>query len=247
MEQNIYDNEEFFKGYQELRENKGYTANDLIETPQLFQLIGDVKGKTILDLGCGAGGNAKKLAQLGAKRVLGIDISTKMIEKAKEENNNPNINYKVMSMNDIDKIDEKFDLVVSSLAIHYIENYDGLCKKVYNLLNPFGKFIFSHGHPMDSAAILKDYSDNFVIIDGKKYFLLSDYNNEGKRVSHWFVDGVETYHRNMGHLVNGLIDAGFTLERLVESFVTEDIININPKLIEQKDHSYFVYFKAKKD
>ena len=246
-EQNIYDNEVFFKGYQELRENKGYTANDLIEIPQLFQLIGDVKNKTVLDLGCGAGGGAKKLIELGAKKVLGIDISTKMIEKAKKETNSLNINYQVMSMNEIDKIDEKFDLVVSSLAIHYIEDYDGLCKKVYNLLNEGGEFIFSHGHPMDSAPILKDYSENFVIINDKKYFLLSDYNNEGKRVSHWFVDGVETYHRNMGHLVNGLIDAGFKLEKLLESYVTDEIVKINPKYIEQKDHSYYVYFKAIKE
>ena len=46
MEQNIYDDEEFFKGYSELRE--GVSANDLIEIPQFFDLIGDVKDKTIL-------------------------------------------------------------------------------------------------------------------------------------------------------------------------------------------------------
>lgn len=245
-EQNIYDNEDFFKGYQELRAKKGYTANDLIEIPQLFQLIGDVKDKTILDLGCGAGGSAKKLIELGAKKVLGIDISNKMIETAKKTNSDPNINYKVMSMNEIEKIEEKFDLVVSSLAIHYIKDYNGLCKKVYNLLKDDGKFIFSHGHPMDSAPIFENLPERFVIINNKKYFLLSDYNNEGKRISTWFVDGVETYHRNMEHLVNGLIDAGFTLEKLLESYATDEIIKIKPKYIEQNGHSYFVYFKAKK-
>ena len=51
MEQNIYDNEEFFLKYQELRNDKvGTSANDLIEIPQLFELIGDVKGKNILDI-----------------------------------------------------------------------------------------------------------------------------------------------------------------------------------------------------
>ena len=246
-EQNIYDNEEFFKEYQEMRENQGYTANDLIENPQLFQLIGNVKDKTVLDLGCGTGGNAKKLIELGAKKVLGIDLSLKMIEVAKKDNYSDNIEYQVMSMNNIDKINEKFDLVISSLAIHYIEDYDGLCKKVFNLLNDGGEFIFSHGHPMDSAPILKDYSENFIILNDKKYYLLSDYNNEGKRISHWFVDGVITYHRNISHLVNGLIDVGFRLEKLLESYSTEDIIKIDAKYIEQKDHSYFVYLKAKKD
>ena len=244
MEQNIYDNQDFFDGYKELRE--GINANDLIEIPQLFDLIGDVTGKSVLDLGCGAGGHDKKLIEKGASHVLGIDISTKMIDLAKKNNNDDKITYQIMSMNDIDKIDQKFDLVVSSLAIHYIEDYDTLCKKVYNLLNDGGEFIFSHGHPMDSAVILNGLEHRYVILNDKKYFLLSDYNNEGKRESHWIIDGVVTYHRNMSHLVNGIIKAGFTLEELNESYATEEAIKIRPKYIEQKDHSYYVYIKAKK-
>ena len=103
-EQNIYDNNEFFENYQKLRQNKGLTANDLIETPQLFELIGDVKDKEILDLGCGAGNNDRKLIEKGAKSLLGIDLSKKMIEVANKENDLDNIEYKVMSMNDINKI-----------------------------------------------------------------------------------------------------------------------------------------------
>ncbi len=244
MEQNIYDDEEFFKGYSELRE--GVSANDLIEIPQFFDLIGDVKDKTILDIGCGAGGHDRRLIELGAKSVLGIDISTKMLEEAKKNKNSDKIEYQLLSMNDLEKLDRKFDLVVSSLAIHYIEDYDGLCKKVYNLLNDGGYFVFSHGHPMDSAIILNNLEHRYVILDDKKYFLISDYNNEGKRVNHWFIDGVETYHRNMSHLVNGLIDAGFTIKRLNESYASEEAIKKKPKLIEQKDHSYYVYIKAQK-
>ena len=244
MEQNIYDDEEFFKGYSELRE--GISANDLIEIPQFFDLIGDVKDKTILDIGCGAGGHDRRLIELGAKSVLGIDISTKMLEEAKKNKNSDKIEYQLLSMNDLEKLDRKFDLVVSSLAIHYIEDYDGLCKKVYNLLNDGGYFVFSHGHPMDSAIILNNLEHRYVILDDKKYFLISDYNNEGKRVNHWFIDGVETYHRNMSHLVNGLIDAGFTIKRLNESYASEEAIKKKPKLIEQRDHSYYVYIKAQK-
>ena len=219
----------------------------MIEIPQLFELIGDVKGKNILDIGCGAGGHDRKLIELGAKSILGIDISKKMLEEAKKNNNSDKISYQLLSMNELEKIDKKFDLVVSSLAIHYIENYNDLCKKVYDLLNDGGFFIFSHGYPMDSAVILNDYENNYVIIDNKKYFLLSDYNNEGKRVSHWFVDGVETYHRNMSHLVNGLIDAGFKIERLNESYSSDEAIKVKQKLVEQKDHSYYVYIKAQKN
>ena len=99
---------------------------------------------------------------------------------------------------------------------------------------------------MDSCAILQNYANNFVMINDKKYFLVSDYNNEGKRISHWFVDGVETYHRNMSHLVNGLIDAGFKLEHMTESYATKEVIKLKPKYIEQNDYSYYVYFKCQK-
>ena len=244
MEQNIYDNDDFFQGYQSKRGD--LSANDLIEIPELFELIGDVINLSILDLGCGAGGHDRKLIELGAKRVLGIDLSKNMINEAINSNNSNKIDYRIMSMNDIDTISETFDLVVSSLAIHYIEDYDSLCKKVYNLLNDGGRFIFSCGHPMDSCAILNDYSNNYIELNGKKYYLISDYNNEGKRTSHWFVDGVETYHRNVSHLLNGLIDAGFSLEHITESYANDDVIKLNPKFKDQKDHSYFIFFKCKK-
>ena len=244
MEQNIYDNDDFFQGYQSKRGD--LSANDLIEIPELFELIGDVTNLSILDLGCGAGGHDRKLIELGAKRVLGIDLSKNMINEAINSNNSNKIEYRIMSMNDIDTISETFDLVVSSLAIHYIEDYDSLCKKVYNLLNDGGRFIFSCGHPMDSCAILNDYSNNYIELNGKKYYLISDYNNEGKRTSHWFVDGVETYHRNVSHLLNGLIDAGFSLEHITESYANDDVIKLNPKFKDQKDHSYFIFFKCKK-
>lgn len=245
MQQNIYDNNEFFEGYQSKRNE--LSANDLIEIPQLFDLIGDVKDLTVLDLGCGAGGHDRHLIELGAKRVLGIDLSKNMINEAKKNTNDNKIEYKIMSMTDIDTLEEKFDLVVSSLALHYIEDYDGLCKKVYNILKDGGRFIFSYGHPMDSCAILNDYSENYVTINNKKYYLISDYNNEGKRISHWYVDGVETYHRNISHLINGLLDAGFTLERATESYATEEAIKLKPKYADQKDHSYFIFFKCQKN
>lgn len=243
-QQNIYDNKEFFEGYQGIRDQ--FSANELIEIPQLFELIDNVKDLSILDLGCGTGKHDRKLIEMGARRVVGIDLSNNMIQEAMKSISSDRIEYKVMSMNDIDQLDEKFDMVVSSLAIHYVQDYDGLCKKIYHVLKDGGRFVFSYGHPMDSCAILNDYSNNFVILNNKKYFLISDYNNEGKRISHWFVDGVETYHRNMSHLVNGLIKAGFQLEHMAESYATDEAIQLNPKYVDQKDHSYYVYFKCKK-
>ena len=68
-QQNIYDNKDFFEEYQSLRKND-LSANELIETPQLFELIGDVTSLSILDLGCGTGKHDRKLIEMGAKKLL---------------------------------------------------------------------------------------------------------------------------------------------------------------------------------
>ncbi len=83
--QNIYDNQPFFDGYKKLRENPD-SANILEEKPALFSLAPDLAGKAVLDLGCGYGENCAEFKRLGASRVVGIDISEKMLEVTKNEN-----------------------------------------------------------------------------------------------------------------------------------------------------------------
>jgi len=80
-QQNIYDNKKFFEEYQNLRKSD-FSANELIEIPQLFELIGDVTNLSILDLGCGTGKHDRKLVEKGARKVVGIDLSNNMINEA---------------------------------------------------------------------------------------------------------------------------------------------------------------------
>lgn len=81
--QNIYDNEIFFEGYKSIRQKKE-NANILFEKPALFSLLPDLKGKQILDLGCGYGENCMEFVKMGASKVVGVDISKKMLEVAKK-------------------------------------------------------------------------------------------------------------------------------------------------------------------
>ena len=123
--QNIYDNEIFFEGYKKIRENEA-NANNVFEIPALFSLLPDLKGKSVLDLGCGFGEHCKGFIQSGAAKVVGVDISAKMLEVAREENSDPRITYLNMAMEDIGSLEEHFDVVVSSLAFHYVEDFDGV-------------------------------------------------------------------------------------------------------------------------
>lgn len=248
MKQNIYDIKSFSDAYDKMRyENKGMNANDLVEIPNFRKLIPDVKGKRILDLGCGYGENDKYCRELGAKDILGIDISEHMIKIAKENNNDENIKYKVMAMENINEIEEKFDIVISSLAFHYVKDYEKLINDIYNLLNDDGILIFSIDHPLRIASKFETWmKKNYTEINGKWFVLVSDYNREGIREKEWNGVMVKKYHRNFSSLINGLVNSGFKIDKILEPIPDEKAIKIIPKYINQYDRPYFLFVRAKK-
>ena len=178
MKQNIYDNDNFFNQYEQLRdEKKEKNANDLIEIPNFRSLMPEVKNKSILDLGCGYGENDKYFKQLGAKDVLGTDISEKMIKRANEINKIDGVKYIVLPMEDICSIGKKFDIIISSLAFHYIKDFDKLIKDCYEILNEGGYIVFSQEHPFTTCTkFTENVKKGHTVIDGKYYGLFSDYN-----------------------------------------------------------------------
>lgn len=225
-QQNIYDNEIFFAGYKKIRENQ-VNANNLFEIPALFSMMPNLKDKTILDLGCGFGEHCKGFVERGAKKVIGIDISEKMLEIAKQENADSKITYINMPMENIFELTEKFDIVISSLAFHYVEDFAGVVKNVFNLLNENGTFIFSQENPLCTCHSggqrwTKDENGN------KLYLNLSNYGIEGERESTWFVDDVKKYHRTFSSIINTLIETGFKIEKLIEPLPTEDLLKKYP-------------------
>ena len=81
MSDNIYDNKTFFDNYIEMRNDKeNISANEVVEMPAIYAALPNLKGKRVLDLGCGCGNNCMKAVEMGASYVLGTDISKNMIE-----------------------------------------------------------------------------------------------------------------------------------------------------------------------
>ncbi len=242
--QNIYDNEIFFQGYQKIREKK-VNANILFEKPALFSLLPDLKGKKVLDLGCGYGENCKEFIKMGAAKVTGLDISKKMLEIAEKENSAPGITYVNMPMEDIASLNEQFDVIVSSLALHYIQDFDGLCKVIYKSLSDQGLFIFSQENPINTCFTTgerwtKDSQGN------KLYANLSNYSIDGVRRSTWFVDDVIKYHRTFSSIVNSLIDAGFTIQKMMEPSPTEKMLEEHPDYRDNLHKPDFLLVRAAK-
>lgn len=242
--ENVYDNTIFFDEYQTMRE-KNINANNLIENPIIMSMMPDVKGKTILDLGCGDGNMDIRFIEMGAKKVIATDISQNMINEAKKKNSNENIDYLVLPMEQITQLNEKFDIVYSSLAFHYIKDFNKLIGDIYNLLNSNGILIFSQESPINTTCeINKKNMDNKITIDGKTYYLFSGYANEGERQVYWNDIYVTKYHRTYATMVNTLIKNKFEILEIRDSYASEEAIRLCPKYVRQIDKPFFTFVKA---
>lgn len=242
---NMYDIDEFYNEYIAMRES-GVNANELMEVPDMKALLPDLKDKSILDLGCGYGEMSKLFITKGAKRVVACDISQKMINLAQKINGDEKIEFKVFAMEDLASLEEKFDMVYSSLAFHYIEDFDKLIRDISGHLNKDGILLFSQEHPLTTAPDLPIGQKKKMDVDGKRISFVSDYNINGKRVKIWNNTEKVTYHRNFMTTINTLINNGLEILYLGETQVREEAVKKDQKYIYQKDRPYFLYVKAKK-
>lgn len=244
MSQNIFDNDEFFAKYKELRENK-YNYNELVEQPAIKSLLPNLEGARILDLGCGYGNNCKEFIHAGAEKVIGVDISEKMLNIAREENSNEKIDYYNIDMQEIEILSEKFDIVFSSLAFHYVENFELLIKKISLLLEDNGVLLFSQEHPITTAPKLGPiWTKNEKGV--KIHYNLSDYLKGGKRYATWFKENIEKYHRSLSELINSLIELGYIIEKIVEPIPNDFAIEKRPDFYDEFEKPTCIIIRARK-
>ena len=156
MKENKYDNDIFFEKYSQMeRSKKGLSGAGEWET--LKALLPDFQGQRLLDLGCGYGWHCIYAMEHGAVSAVGVDISGKMLEVAREKTEDSRVRYVECAMEDIDFPDESFDVVLSSLAFHYVESFSQVVDKVRDSLAPGGYFVFSVEHPVFTAYGSQDW------------------------------------------------------------------------------------------
>lgn len=148
-----------------------------------------------------------------------------MIEIANTENKIDGVDYKVFTMEDIKNLDKEFDIVISSLAFHYIEDFYTLMNDIGNILNDNGYLVFSQEHPNTTCIkFTENMIKNHTITDDKYYGLISDYNRIGKRKRHWFGQDAIKYHRNFETIINTLTENSLIIDKIFEPTPTNEII-----------------------
>ncbi len=242
MTQNIYDDPEFFAGYSRLPRSVGGLTS-APEWPALRAMLPDVRGCRIVDLGCGFGWFCRWAAEQGAAEVLGIDLSEKMLARARSLSTDGAIAYQQADLATLELPKDRFDLAYSSLAIHYLEDAVRFFTQVHDALVPSGDFVFSTEHPIFMAPRRAEWTNDQ---DGRPTWPVDSYLMEGPRTTDWLAPGVVKYHRTLGTTLNALTGAGFTIRYVEEFGPSPSQIAEDPDLAKERERPMFLLVGARR-
>ncbi|AZJ36915.1 bifunctional 2-polyprenyl-6-hydroxyphenol methylase/3-demethylubiquinol 3-O-methyltransferase UbiG [Tenacibaculum singaporense] len=244
MKQNKYDDNDFFESYGKMpRSIDG--LNSAGEWSVLQKMLPDFLNKNVLDLGCGYGWHCIYAKQQGAKNVTGVDLSKKMIDKAIENSKKLAINYIQTAIEDINFKSEEFDIVISSLAFHYLKDLKPVFNKINKTLKKGGSFIFSMEHPSFTS---KPEQDWFLDKDGNRiHWPIDNYQDEGERKTHFLGHEVIKYHRTLETIINTVIKSGFDIQEISEPKPSELVLKKYPEMKDEMRRPIFIIISAIKN
>jgi SAM-dependent methyltransferase len=133
-----------------------FEAPTAVENRAILALMGDLRGKRLLDVGCGLGESSVYFALLGAK-VTALDLSPGMVERAVALGSVHGVVIQgvVQSGERLDVPEGHFDLVYIANTIHHVTDKDALFRQIHRALRPGGRF-FSYD-PLAYNPVIQIY------------------------------------------------------------------------------------------
>lgn len=218
--------------------------DEAFEWDAFRSLLPEFRDKRVLDLGCGFGWHCRYARQQQASSVVGIDLSENMLARARADTDDTGIVYMRSAVEDIDFHADEFDVVVSSLTLHYIERVEIVCQKINHCLIPGGTFVLSVEHPVFTALAGQEW---YFGPDGERsHWPLDDYQKEGPRQTRWLADNVVKHHRTVATYVNTLVDTGFQVMRLLEPEPPLEMLRSQANMRDESRRPMFLLIAAKK-
>ena len=225
--------EEMAEYYFEYVDTKPFNA--YYERPATTSLLPAVKGKNVLDAGCAAGWYTQWLLDQGAT-VTAVDFSPQMIAMTKKRVGNraevvqADLNEPLRFIED-----QSFDVVLSSLTLHYLKSWETVMSEFNRILKKEGQLVFSVHHPFMDFTVF--HRENYFLTE-----LIEDewQTNKGKVK-------VQFFRRPLNSIITSVIDAGFIIEKLLEPMPTEEFKMKHPDVYDRlTQRPQFLFIKAKK-
>lgn len=226
--------------------------------PAFIEFVGDLRGKEVLDAGCGEGTNTRIFARRGA-RMTGIDLSAGMIALAvADESREPlGVRYERASYTDMARFEDgTFDAAISTMALMDGPDFPAAMREIARVLRPGGTLAFSILHPCFATkgfGWIRDDSGRAIKFTGADYF------NDEPWVERWKFGhapnaanveefNVPRFDRKLSDYINPVIAAGLRLEQICEPRAPESACEKYPEAFRKfRDHvALFMYVRASK-
>lgn len=236
---------------QQLRRQWTEHAQDWIQQDQsirtgmldswMLEALGDLMGRSVLDIGCGEGRFCRVLSSFGAL-VTGVDLTEPLVKEARALASTAET-YIVGNAEDLTGIgDESFDLVVSYIVLVDVLDYRRSIQEAYRVLRPGGRFIVCNIHPMRMAK-----PNGWVNLgDRKLFYAVDDYSDEGPREFEWWGASFINVHRTLSSYITTFLESNFVLEGLLEPTPSTDQLDANPSLADECRVPNFIIYALRK-
>lgn len=238
----IYDQEAFYREYAKMaRSEKGLEGAG--EWHQLRRLFPDLAGKRVLDLGCGYGWHCRYAAEQGAASVTGIDLSERMIQTARDRNSHPAIQYRVCGLEAFEYPEMHYDVVISNLVLHYVEDLQKVYRHINRTLKKDGIFVMNIEHPSFTGSVNEDW----IYDDAGRpvYWPIDRYYDPGPRRTLFLGQEVIKQHHTLTQIINGLLESGFSLEAVEEAVPDPAMLHL-PGMEDEMRRPMMLLVRAKK-
>jgi len=213
--------------------------SDFTARPFVIEELGPIAGAHVLDLGCGEGYLARCLAKAGAASVFGVDISSQMVQTARQAIPTQTSCHMTFEVGDAPRFtqfpSQAFDRAMAVFLFNYLTRAEmtSVMGRVRTLLAPGGRFVFTVPHPC-FPYMGPPVGPFFFATEGMNYFAGVDHTYEGKI---WRRDGipvpVRCVHKTFSDYFVALMESGFTLiPKILELRVTEDHISLDRAFFE---------------
>lgn len=251
-----YQDKEFSDFWNQISGARGQTYKKYVIDPEMFKLLGSIKNKVVLDLGCGNGYLGQVFLNKGAKKIILFDVSRANIDHAKKRCSSPKAEFLCQDGTKEWKIRSKsLDIIFSDMMLNEVKNIKTPIKEAARVLKKGGLFVFAVTHPAWDLFeyAKKKFTGASPIIPkagpyffrGYNHFIMSTESLKPKKGGEYKQSyNVGHFQRPIEDYFNTTVQADFTIKKIVEPELTSRLLKNFSGYKEMTEHPIGLIFLA---